>query len=382
MQLRTSHVLLALRLKVLATILFLSGCSSNAPTAAPVATSARQYHGTASVGDFLSIRVDASTQTITYNDVSNNTSGTATYTVNADGTYTVNYPTGNLQAAYEVPNYMLIIQATKTGAAANTPALVTAVESGPISLSTFESQAYNTMQFRTAAGGVDVGSVSVSGQGLGAISGFWPYGSYNQGNQGGSPFNVGSIDLSSAVEDSSGTFLKVADPGGAGAGYDYVFGTANGIFAVDTPNGAILGLKKAASKNFDASVAGSYKAIYYQKINASTGAGNVETGSPSLGNAVVTVSNSGQITMTDSSGNQLAQGRLTAVGDASYLYGSAGELQDPCYGVFTFRATTSSSQQDFFVSFQGQAMLFSSFTANLPWATIGTYNYFYGVGLK
>jgi hypothetical protein len=151
---------------------------------------------------------------------------------------------------------------------------------------------------------------------------------------------------------------------------------------VDTQNGAILGLKKASSKAFDPSVAGTYKSIYYQKTNASTGQGNIETGTPSLGTASITVSNNGQVTMTDSGGNQLAQGTLTAVADAAYLYGSAGELQDPCYGLFTFRVSSSAAQQDLFVSFQGQAMLFSSFTANLPWATVGTYDYFYGVGLK
>jgi hypothetical protein len=47
---------------------------------------------------------------------------------------------------------------------------------------------------------------------------------------------------------------------------------------VDTQNGAILGLKKAASAAFDPSFAATYNAIYYQKTGASTGAGNVETG--------------------------------------------------------------------------------------------------------
>ena len=42
---------------------------------------------------------------------------------------------------------------------------------------------------------------------------------------------------------------------------DYVFGTANGIFAVDNPNGTILCLKKAATKDFDPTFAGTYKAI-------------------------------------------------------------------------------------------------------------------------
>jgi hypothetical protein len=78
----------------------------------------------------------------------------------------------------------------------------------------------------------------------------------------------------------------------------------------------------------------------------------------------------------------MAQATLTPVADASYLYGSSGQLSDPCYGLFTFRVTTSSSQEDVFVAFMDKAMLFSSFSANLPWASQGTYNYFYGVGLK
>lgn len=68
--------------------------------------------------------------------------------------------------------------------------------------------------------------------------------------------------------------------------------------------------------------------------------------------------------------------------DTSYLYGSAGELQDPCYGVFTFRVTTASSQQDVFVTFMDRAMLFSSFKANLPWSSGGTYDYLYGVAVR
>lgn len=372
MQTRTAVVWLS--------IFLLTSCSST-PRTSMVTPSSRVYHGTASVGDFLTITIDSNAQTIAYTDVSNSTSGTVPYTVNSDGTYALTDPTGNLVGAYEVPNYALLIQAAKTGPNSNTPALITAVESGQISLATFEGQAYNYMQFRTASGGMEVGSVTVNAQGSGSISSFWPYGSYNQGNQGGSPFNAGTIDISQAQPDSSGTFLKVPEPNNQ-PGFDYVFGTANGIFAVDTQNGAILGLKKAATKDFDPSVAGTYKAIYYQKTGASTGAGNVEIGTASLGNATLVVTSGGQVTVTDGNGNQMVQATLTPVADVSYLYGSAGELADPCYGVFTFRVTSATSQQDVFVTFMGQAMLFSSFTANLPWASGGTYNYFYGVGLK
>ena len=103
-----------------------------------VTPSSRVYHGTASVGDFMTITIDSGAQTIAYTDVSNNTSGTVPYTVNSDGTYALSDPTGNLVGAYEVPNYALLIQAAKTGPNSNTPALITAVESGQISLATFE----------------------------------------------------------------------------------------------------------------------------------------------------------------------------------------------------------------------------------------------------
>jgi hypothetical protein len=361
-------------------LFLLASCSSTTHLAPVAAAAARTYNGTASVGDFMTITIDSTAQTISYTDVSNGDSGVVPYTVNADDTYTLNDPKANLLAAYEVPNYVLLIQAAKTGPNMNTPALITAVESGSISMSTFETHAYNYMQFRTAAGGTEVGSVAISAQGIGSISSFWPYGSYNQGNQGGSPFHTGMIDMTQAQVDPSGTFLKVPEMGGNG--FDYIFGTANGIFAVDSGNGAILGLKKAASKDFDPTVAGTYKAIYYQKTGASTGMGNVETGTASLGHASLTVDGTGNVTVSDAQGTTMMQAVLTPVADASYLYGSSGQLQDPCNGVFTFRLTSASAQQDVFVTFMDKAMLFSSFTANLPWASVGTYNYLYGVALK
>ncbi len=381
MRYRARDLLMKIGLAILliAAVLLLS-CSSNSPSTV-ASPASRVYHGTASVGDFLTITVNSTAQTIAYNDLSNNTSGTVPYTVNSDGTYTLNDPTGNFLAAYEVPNYALLIQAAKTGSNANTPALVTAVESGQISMSTFEGQAYNYMQFRTAAGGMEIGSVSVGTQGTGSITSIWPYGSYNQGNQGGSPFGSGTLDMSEAQPDPSGTFLKVPDPGNNGT-FDYVFGTANGIFAVDTQNGAILGLKKATSAAFDTTVAGTYKAIYYEKTGASTGAGNVESGTPGLANAVLVVTSGGDVTVDDARGNLVVQGTLVPVASTPYLYEqNMSELQDPCYGLFTFRITTPGvSQQDVFVTFMGRAMLFGSFTANL--AQQGTYSYFYGVGLK
>jgi hypothetical protein len=366
---------------VLLTMFLLVGCSST-PRTTMATPSSRVYHGTASVGDFMTITIDSNAQTIAYTDVSNGDIGTVPFTVNSDGTYTLSDPNGNLVAAYEVPNYAMVIQSAKTGPSLNTPALITAVESGPISLATFGGKSYNYMQFRTSSGGLEVGSVSISAQGVGSNSSFWPFGAYNQGNQNGSgsPFNTGTIDLTQAQADPSGTFLKIAEQGGSG--FDYIFGTENGVFAVDSPNGAILGLKKAASKNFDPSFAGTYKAIYYQKTGASTGMNNVETGTASLGNATLVVTAGGQVTVSDAQGSTIVQATLTPLADAAYLYGSAGELQDPCYGLFTFRVTTAGIQQDVFVTFMDKSMLFASFSASVALGQMGTYDYLYGVALK
>jgi len=358
-------------------LLALAGCNSTSTNGSNLSSpSSRAYNGTASEGDFLTITLDSSSHTLTYTDLSNNDSGTVPYTENSDGTYTLNDPKGNLIAAYEVPNYALLIQAAKTGPNKDAPALITAVESGQISMSTWAGHSYNYMQFRTAAGGLEVGTASISAQGVVNNSSYWPYGALNQS---GGTFNAGTIDASQAQADASGTFLKIPDSNNT---YDYVFGTGNGVFAVDTPNGAILGLQKAGSKNFDPSFAGTYKAIYYEKTGASTGMGNVESGTPSLGNATLAVNSSGQVTVSDSQGTTLIQATLTPVADTSYLYGSAGELEDPCNGLFTFRVVTASSQQDVFVTFMDRAMLFASFKANLPWSSGGTYDYLYGVGLK
>ena len=212
-------------ISVLLTLFLLAGCSST-PHSTAAAPASRVYHATASVGDFMTITVNSSAQTIVYTDVSNNTTGTVPYTVNSDGMYTLNDPTGNLIAAYEVPNYAMVIQAAKTGTGSSTPALITAVESGQISLATFKGQSYNYMQFRTASGGVDVGSVNINAQGTGTTSSYWPYGALNSDNN--SAFNSNALDVAAAVPDPSGTFLTIPDPSNNTS--DYVFGTANGIF--------------------------------------------------------------------------------------------------------------------------------------------------------
>ena len=244
-----------------------------------------------------------------------------------------------------------------------------------MTLATVENHGYNYMQFRTDAGGMEAGSVILDAQGNVSVSSYWPYGATMQNS---SAFHSNVMLGANFSEDSSGNFLRLSDQGGS----DFVFGTAQGIFVVDTGNGAILGLGKAATKNFDPAVAGSYHAIYYQKTNATTGQGNIESGIASLGNATLVIDAQGNVTVHDAQGTTVIQATLTPVADASYLYGSPGQLADPCNGLFTFQISTANSQQDVFVTFMGRAVLFSSFTAALPLNGGSPYQYLYGVGLK
>ena len=83
------------RLTALAAIVLLAGCNS-ATKISPTQKAVRAYNGTASVGDFLTISIDSTALTITYQNYTNGDTGTVPYTVNGDGTYTISDPNGNL----------------------------------------------------------------------------------------------------------------------------------------------------------------------------------------------------------------------------------------------------------------------------------------------
>jgi hypothetical protein len=354
----------------------LAGCGYTASNSRIPAV--RTYDGTASVGDFVTISIDSTAGTIAYNDLTSSTTGTVPYTVNDDGSYAIVDPTGNLLAGYELPGDVLLLEAAKAGPGANTPALITAFETTPASISSFAGEDYNFVQFRTTAGGINIGTVSIGAQGDLSHTSYSPMGLIFGG--GDQYFDTATLTASSIVEDPSGDFFTITEQDSS---QDVVFGTQNGLWTVDTPNGAIMGLPKAAAKDFDPASAGSYASVYYQKINAQTDQNNVETGTPAQGEGSVMVSTAGDITIADGQGNTLVTGALVPVADASYIYnGTPSELPDPCFGLFTVRTQTANSLQDVFVSFRGRAVLFGSFQSALPGQSSNPYTYFYGVGLK
>jgi hypothetical protein len=361
---------------------FLTGCNSTSHLAPPPNT-VRNYNGTAAVGDFLTISIDSQAQTITYDNRTNGETGTVPYTVNADGSYSIADPQGNLLAAYEVPGDIMAIEAANAGPNKDSVALITAIESVPVTVQDFEGHSLNYTQFRTNNGGVEIGTGSMDSNGN--MSGS----SYDPGAIMWTPpnyFGHGSASGSTVVEDPSGDFFTITDQTKGES--MTMFGTQNGLFAIDGTGGSVIGLPQASSKDFDPSVAGTYSAIYYEKQNAQMQgqcpASCSETGTPSEAKATVTDNAAGLVTITDiQSSSILASGTLVAIADDANLFdGTANKLSGPCWGLFTFPGTDPNVHQETFVAFESNAIIFSSFETAWPVVNNGTYTYFYGVGLK
>ena len=348
----------------------------------------RNYSGTASVGDFLTIAIDPNQGKLTYTNLSNNASGTVSYGVNADGSATLSDPAGHLLAVSEVPGYGIVALMNNAGSTGDQLALVTSVTQQDITAASFEGKAYNMMEFRTKGGGVGISSVAIDGSGNVAGTEFMPF-NLLSGGSNNLGFNLfGPLPLPAGAP--APYLLLALPPPPDNSGNNYVFGAPNGMFLVDSEDGSMIGLPKAASPDFNSAWAGAYSLTYYQKTNANGPDGNSpEAGDVSWGVATLTLDSTGGLTLKDGRGNIMASGALSAVANTPSLYngittnGTTGELGDPCWGLFTFTASldNSSQQQQVFVAFTQGALLLSSFTTAASVTPGDDYGYFYGVGL-
>ncbi len=333
-------------------------------------SSLSHYLATASVGDFLKVSIDHSAKTITYHNLTNGQQGTVSYTVNADGSLQINDPAGNLVTGFEVPNYSLLLEVNHAGPNQNTHCMAFAVQQATIDQATMKQKSYNFMQFRTNSGGLEIGGAWFSGNNL-TTTNFWPYGNMN----GSGAFDTGSMDSSQWVLDPTGMFLTVDEGGGD---VSTIFATPSGVLAVDTPNGNILCLEQAASKNFDPANAGTYKALVYFKENAQTNMG-VETGTVHVDRGTMVISSTGHLTVTNEQGTPIVDTDLLPVADQAHLVGP-GKLSNNCNGLFTFRVDNGAGEFiDVFVTFVQGAMFFCSFQ---PHAADSLYDYLQGIGMK
>ncbi len=363
------------------------GCSDST-TATPTSgsggggsSSSRSYSGTASVGDFLTIGIDDATHTITYRNISTGAIGSVSFAVADDGSYDITDPSGTLVRAYEIPGFALVAQAGHTGAS-DQPSLVTAIMQQPITATTFAGNDYTYMQFRTNSGGLEVGHVSVGSDGGISLNSYWPYGVLSGQSVTESFRNDNGFPASAFTENAELNCLEVLPPGEVTP--SYMFGTTGGFFAVDTDNGGIVGIREAASKDFDSANAGTYNAIVYQKADCNTGMGGVETGSVSMTRASMVISaGSGtaaaNIILRNSSGDTILDSDLIPFEDSG-LYAASGDdkVHNPCHGLFVFTTTEGNKV---FVSFMPNALLFSMLQPGSG-GSANNYTYRYGVALK
>lgn len=164
---------------------------------------------------------------------------------------------------------------------------------------------------------------------------------------------------------------------------DYVFKTSAGL-AIDTSNGNIVMLDQPASKDFDPTTAGTYRALAYVKTGAQGGADDApEPGVANVTPVDLAVDVRGHVTAVDASGVKLMDNDLKPVADAAYLTG-AGHLEAArCNGVFTYRIAAGAGSRDVFVIFTKEGLLFSSFAPeSIEGGGDAPYDYFYGAAVK
>ncbi len=371
----------------------------------------RKYTGTAGVGDFLEVVVDPAAGTIAYKNLSNGDCDTVSFTEAVDGSYAItdgnnpdypladdpdcteDDPQGNLLAALEIPGFALLLHAAKVGPNSDTEAIVFAIDQQPITGIGLGGTTYNFMQFR-AHGGIEVGAVDFDPE-AGSIttSRFWPF-AVVSGQPSEEIVNDGAAAGGATPElDPTGSYYIIDEEG---EGTSYVFGTRSGMFAVDNPNGAILGFEQVASDDFDPSLAGDYSAVVYHKVGADETGGGETGGTLDLYKATITIAANN--TNPDGDGDaddlnitiQNDEDTVTVINNllldaaadqTGYLVGGS-YLNNSLPGIFTKRTTGASTREDLFVTFLDRAMLFLYFKVNDTGTTTGTYDYFYGAALK
>lgn len=363
----------------------LAGCNGLKKDDDEAPAAARSYSGTASVGDFLTVSLDPVAHTMDYKNTTNGQHYAVSYTQAADGTYTFADPHGNLVSGYEIPGFAMVIEANKAGPNADTPAVITAIQSTTVTTDVFKNKQYNYMQFRTNSGGIELGHVTCDANGAITPNHYWPYGAFN-GSAASEVFGGSTLPTTGLTPnaDNSALVLSSSD-GNGGTEHDYIFATTGGFLAVDTPNGAIVCMQERATGAFDAAtMAGGYQAILYKKSGCQTGMGNVETStSQEIMKGTVTFSATGTVSVVDEHGTAvLTNAPLTKLADRADIVG-AGKVTSNCNGFFTFTTTDGSgATHDVFVAFMDRSILMSSFVGHPGGMGSATYDYFYGVGLK
>ncbi|MBA3937654.1 MAG: hypothetical protein H0X38_09340 [Planctomycetes bacterium] len=379
---RLSPLLASITLTIATAVI---GCSSpfSSSTAshAVAAVTTHNYTGTASVGDFITMTFDTSAHTFSYVNHTNGLSGAGTFTVNVDGSYAMTDSSSCFTDAYEVPGFALVLRGTRTGPTQDTVSLVTALQSQVNTVAGVSNQNFNYMQFRTNSGGVEVGFVGMGPAAQVTHASYWPYGATQLVPDA---FHPADTFPGSPVEDTATGALKLTIIDSGVSVDNFIFATTSGLLAVDTGNGSLVCFHQAATNAFVPAVAGTYRALAFAKNGVTTGSGNTET--PAVGTVAklsISLDASGLISVTDAGSTVLASGTIAPF-DSTLTTG----IGNACPGMFHLTIPriaadgVTAVNQELFLTFVGDALMFSSFQPDPSVSDMRSYDYFYGVALK
>jgi hypothetical protein len=363
-----------------AVLLSLAGCKDSQTTSTPADTP-HTYLGTASAGDLVTITVDHAAGTIHWENAATLGSGTASFTVAADGALVVADAAAEIQKAYELPGYALAARDIKAVDGSHHSPLF-AWEKVAATRAEFAGLTSTWLQFR-GSGGFEVGCGTVSATGNQLVtSSFMPAEALAGGNTFSGttlgtllhslPGDLTGLNAILLTDRSDGTVLfqpyknGVADgPGGA------LFKVGEG-WAVDLPGGAVFLIDAPATQAWSAASAGTYHLIGWKV----TGVTASSPGTAGFLEVTVTLDALGGATFTDPGGGAPSTRTFVPFNMDGAMHGP-GLVELACNGLFVSGTPSDKS----FLAVSGRSLFLSGLKTSMPGGVL-THEYAYGVGLK
>lgn len=361
-------------------MLLVAGCSGSGSSSSVSGTS---YTATASVGDFITVTLDSDSSTLEYNNKTNGDTGTASYTVESDGSYTITDATGRLLRAFEIEDYALVVEADQTGPSSDTKSIIVGVQTEDIALSDIQGKDYNYMLFSTDNGGIEIGHAGVDSSGNLSLSMYKPNTAQVSSSSTGFETQSPAFTTAEMTVASNNEYIQIGNTPGDIA---YMFATASGFLAVDTPGGSVICLEQTASAAFNTANAGTYNAMVYQKQRASEVGGDETGGVVNTLKGTITITSGGLVTIVDSDTSDVVANNVALVplgSNSDYYDGTSAKLDSDCKGMFTVSFVDGGDPITLFVTFMNNALILCSYTdQGVNGFGNEEYSYLYGFGLK
>ncbi len=331
------------------------------------------YQGTADVGDFVTIDVNHQDGTIAYENLTNGDSGTVSFVVNTDGTYTITTPDSTTLMAFEIEGLALVMEIDDAGPDANQRSLITAVMKDDLDLAGIANRQISMMQFRPHDGGFEIITSSIDQNNIMSMYDYSPMLRY-----GYDVSATSTSDFSTAIETDG--HLEWTHDGDVQP--SIIFGTTGEFLAVDTTMGSIFGGNSPANSAFNSDWAGTYRIFQSEKEVTCP---QDEIARPELNSGEIIINDNGSMTVYVNEHYVSATPFELLPLRANLPGAMAGLPAAPAYGWNGFFTIDSGDPLDeAYVGFIGNGLIFCHFhQINKSTAYEDKhYEYSYGIGFK